>query len=375
MSALTIPSGFSYPVLSKGDKGADVKLCQQFLALAGQPVSVDGDFGKGTVAAVKAFQTAQRLGSDGVVGRKTWDALIASSQATQTVSQAPAPSVQVETAPAVEAFSYPVLCVGSQGADVRTCQTCLNDHGYAVAVDGDFGKGTAAVVKRFQADRGMGADGVVGRQTWDALRAAPAAAEPPGPLPDVLRRMRALGHQIVWKGDYHLNLFGIRNPNRKANRFDDILGCAYTVNGQWRVHYWPGTTDPGSTYLAKPLNSVGTAVLVAGQYLDTWRLDKHQGRYEALCQRGVVRVYRDGNRDAVLDLRAETIEGGSGFGINIHRASETGTTAEVGPWSAGCQVHATVAGFDDMMALARQQVAVRGISTFSYTLLDQWWSD
>jgi peptidoglycan hydrolase-like protein with peptidoglycan-binding domain len=37
---------------------------------------VDGIIGKNTIAAVKAFQTAHSLTADGIVGAKTWAALL-----------------------------------------------------------------------------------------------------------------------------------------------------------------------------------------------------------------------------------------------------------------------------------------------------------
>lgn len=59
--------------LRKGDKGSDVEKLQALLK-----ITVDGDFGPKTEAAVKAFQKAhaKECGSaDGIVGPKTWAAL------------------------------------------------------------------------------------------------------------------------------------------------------------------------------------------------------------------------------------------------------------------------------------------------------------
>ena len=67
-----------YPGTSRrGDRGATVTRIQEWLCLRGQPVVVDGDFGPATQAAVREFQRVSRLKVDGVVGRKTHEALVA----------------------------------------------------------------------------------------------------------------------------------------------------------------------------------------------------------------------------------------------------------------------------------------------------------
>ena len=268
----------------------------------------------------------------------------------------------------------PTLRRGDKGESAKLCQERLTAHGYPCVADGVFGAGTEALVMQFQRAKGLPSDGVVGTATWNQLLLPPkGAVPPPAPLPDILRRFQELGHKVKWQGDYHLNLFGVRAPSTRANSFDDLLGCAYTVKGMWRVHYWPGTTDPGAYWLENPSRVEGTAILVEGQYEDVWKVDLHGGEYEALCQRnGTVRVYRDGDKDTVLDMNPSTIATGS-FGINIHRSSASGQSTSVDKWSAGCQVHARLDGFNEMMDLARKQRDILGVDTFTYTLLKQWW--
>ena len=196
------------------------------------------------------------------------------------------------------------------------------------------------------------------------------AQAPPEPLPPILERIKAAGYQVCWRGDYHLQVFGIRSPTRNANAFDDQIGVAYTVDGAWKVEQWPATTTPGYHYLENPMNGAGTAILVPGQYKDVWKLGLHRGQYEALRQSGPVNLYRDNNKDVILDMDPSTIVETSTAGINIHRSTSKGTSTEVNRWSAGCQVHATSKGHARMVELANLQVSKTGIDTFTYTLLD-----
>lgn len=54
-------------ILKKGSKGEAVKTLQEFLN-----ITIDGDFGNNTEAAVKEFQSKNGLQVDGIVGQKTW---------------------------------------------------------------------------------------------------------------------------------------------------------------------------------------------------------------------------------------------------------------------------------------------------------------
>jgi hypothetical protein len=57
-----------------------------------------------------------------------------------------------------------LLKVGSRGKEVKELQEFLN-----IGADGIFGKGTEASVKKWQANNGLTADGIVGPATWDAM--------------------------------------------------------------------------------------------------------------------------------------------------------------------------------------------------------------
>ena len=83
----------------------------------------------------------------------------------------------------------------------------------------------------------------------------------------------------------------------------------------------------------------GVAILKPGQYRKSHKIRLHGGKYTALGQQNLVKVYRDNNKDGRYDLDESTIDEGL-FGINIHRATkwEDKTSSQVGKWSAGCQV-------------------------------------
>lgn len=74
----TLPEIPSTPVrttLRSGSNGEAVKEAQTLLNKHGAALAVDGAFGKNTEATVRAFQQANGLTADGVIGAKTWAAL------------------------------------------------------------------------------------------------------------------------------------------------------------------------------------------------------------------------------------------------------------------------------------------------------------
>ncbi|WP_041565296.1 peptidoglycan-binding domain-containing protein [Nostoc punctiforme] len=63
------------PTLYFGSSGLAVRVLQRLLVANGYAVRVDGIYGALTETAVKAFQNQQNLGTDGIVGQRTWRAL------------------------------------------------------------------------------------------------------------------------------------------------------------------------------------------------------------------------------------------------------------------------------------------------------------
>lgn len=95
----------SYQKLQRGDKGTAVAQMQIALNKLGYNLTPDGNFGSGTLNAVKSFQKKYGLSADGVAGSKTLSLLysLAGSNTstptpTSTPTQAPLPTVPVSSA-------------------------------------------------------------------------------------------------------------------------------------------------------------------------------------------------------------------------------------------------------------------------------------
>lgn len=70
------------------------------------------------------------------------------------------------------------------GTDVKFCQERLIVHGAEIEADGTFGPKTSDAVIKFQAAKGITADGIVGKDTWEALEKDPDPVDPPKPDPE-----------------------------------------------------------------------------------------------------------------------------------------------------------------------------------------------
>jgi hypothetical protein len=183
-----------------------------------------------------------------------------------------------------------------------------------------------------------------------------------------LLRVMKSNNYIINEKPYQINIVGVRKDSVTPNAFDDKIYTFWKDDkGKWEGRDYVSTTDPSTYWLKSPMNVDGTAILKAGQY--AYKLGTHKG-YEALNQRGMVTVIRDYDRNAVLDFNNGKESKGF-FGINIHRASSTGTTKNVDKWSAGCQVFADAKDWNDFMANVKRSVSNYGNETLYYTLIDE----
>ncbi|WP_058308035.1 peptidoglycan-binding protein [Gracilibacillus massiliensis] len=134
-------------LLKKGHKGSEVRKVQNSLKRIGFPLDrygADGNFGKETENAVKAFQKSQGIKVDGIVGPITFEKL---EKASTLIANYPG-----------------VIRKNSRGEVVRIIQRKVRTQ-----IDGIFGPETEKAVKRYQRQNDLIIDGIVGPKTWQKL--------------------------------------------------------------------------------------------------------------------------------------------------------------------------------------------------------------
>lgn len=148
-----------WSTVGPGSSAAIVPGIQFLLRAHGHSVAADGAYGPATAAAVTAFQTAQGVPADGIVGPITWPRLVIPVQQ------------------------------GSSGDAVRAVQQfgLLRSPGEdPLVVDGAYGPATKERVEFFQESWGLTLDGVAGRETWSFF-----STFVPGPRPWALVKQGA----------------------------------------------------------------------------------------------------------------------------------------------------------------------------------------
>ena len=174
------------PTLSEnlryGTHSSQVNQAQSRLAQLGYyKDKVDGMFGYSTYVAVKAFQAKNGLKADGVIGEIT-NLLLFSEDAISNIGTKPGITL------------YQRIAYGSAGPAVKTVQGILRNLGYYTQdVEGKFGYSTYQAVTRYQADKGLKVDGVVGPATWASLTGGvPIPSPVPTPTPDLSKPVPGL---------------------------------------------------------------------------------------------------------------------------------------------------------------------------------------
>ena len=174
-SSSGLPEGF-YRILKQGMKGDDVLTMQEMLEGLGYdlgPYGADGDFGGDTYTAVRKFQSDYNLYVDGEAGEDTLGKLV---ELTGAKEDEPEPESQSEPEKPVDAptpVSLKELNSGDVGEQVTLAQALLRGWGYSVNVTGIFSGEFETKIRKFQTDKKLDIDGVIGRETWKALLSLP----------------------------------------------------------------------------------------------------------------------------------------------------------------------------------------------------------
>ena len=174
----------SYPgaPLRRGAFGEDVRIIQNQLNRIGKNfpaipriTAVNSAFDAPTEEAVRAFQQIFNLAADGIVGKATWYKIKEIFNGVKKLSDLTSEGLTISEAQRV----YPrVLRQGDSGLGVRTIQYYLAFLGYIwpqlplLEITGTFDASTRDAVLTFQERSGLAADGIVGRETWNALQQA-----------------------------------------------------------------------------------------------------------------------------------------------------------------------------------------------------------
>ena len=161
--------------LRSGDSGTDVVSVQSRLKELGYYTgALDGVYGSGTVAAVKAFQQANNLNVDGVAGTVTYTILFG-DKAIAAGSGSTATDAPTTAAPTATPATNITLTKGSTGEAVTQLQKALLNLGYTVNTNGSYTNETVTAVKQFQTCNGLNVDGVAGPKTLTKLYSGTAS--------------------------------------------------------------------------------------------------------------------------------------------------------------------------------------------------------
>lgn len=152
-----------FPQLASGSKGAAVKALQEALEELGfYRSSLDGDFGRGTEQAVRAFQAANGLIENGYADSAMQQLLFEGRPLNSRRSK-----TKVSTLPAIDGIT---IRPGNRGDLVRSVQERLKELSYYHGkIDGIYGRESQDAVRAFQRANRITADGLAGRQTQDLL--------------------------------------------------------------------------------------------------------------------------------------------------------------------------------------------------------------
>ena len=212
--------------IQKGDTGAAVEDIQRRLRVLGYDLGasgIDGVFHDDTRTAVETFQRASGIQPTGVVGPRTWSALVDST---------------FELGDRMLYLRMPHF----HGADVAALQNALNSLGFVTGgADGIFGSYTERAVAEFQQNCHLNPDGIAGADTFRALF--------------------ALRH--IWgdkEGSAHSSARGAPRPS-----FLTLLTCHFVFEAQVGAHVHDNMPEENGNNVLCRLAQVANSIELAAR--------------------------------------------------------------------------------------------------------------
>lgn len=171
----------SYPgiPLKLGSSGEEVRTIQRQLNRIAQnypaikpTLAITGFFDVNTENAVKNFQNIFNLTQDGIVGKSTWYKIKSIYNGVKGLSELATEGLTLEEISRIYANE---LMPGDTGPQVKIIQYYLtviayfNDNLPLPSGTSEYDEKTEIAVRAFQAEQGLPVDGIVGRNTWNAI--------------------------------------------------------------------------------------------------------------------------------------------------------------------------------------------------------------
>ena len=233
-----IPQSYPGSPLRQGDSGTAVFTLQRQLNRIAKDypffgkLTVDGVFGPRMVSTVKTFQRQFNLTADGVVGRQTWYKISYIYVSVKDLAELTSEGETSSGTLSDGSWGGTALRTGSTGSAVEQVQFWLNTLAQyesalpSLSVDGSYGAATASAVRAFQRRYGLTVDGVVGRETWNAIynefRSIQSDNGTPNAYPGTALREGASGQNV------RLVQFWLKIAHTVYSRLNDL-----TVDGRF----------------------------------------------------------------------------------------------------------------------------------------------
>ncbi|WP_018686124.1 peptidoglycan-binding domain-containing protein [Actinokineospora enzanensis] len=150
----------SLPQVLQGQSGPEVMGLQLELRKLGYPLTGTGYYGTNTLAAVQDFQRKHGIKDSGIVGSKTWGALVGVLGQGVTHNGA-----NIQGLPQI----VPGQATGDDFAKLNWVMSRIEPYAMSFG-EGYYGPVAQAAVRDFQSRMGINPSGIVGPKTWAALQ-------------------------------------------------------------------------------------------------------------------------------------------------------------------------------------------------------------